>query len=72
MSGGKFGGGTAPTGMAFPGGNANFQLPQVPVAQGLLPESQAQTQNQIYPEPYNTSPFNTLATPSAMPQNRMI
>jgi len=40
-------------------------LPQQPVNSGYLDPSQAQTQNQIYPEPYNVSPFNTLQTPSA-------
>ena len=65
---GKFGG-AAPVGE--PTAQTN-QVQSMPVDQGYLPASQAQTQNQIYPEPYNTSPFNTLATPSAMPQSRMI
>jgi len=63
------GGGTAPVGDTTAQTN---QMQSMPVDQGYLPASQAQTQNQIYPQPYNTSPFNTLATPSAMPQSRMI
>jgi len=69
------GGGTAPVGDYHQVGDTTAQTNQMqsmPVDQGYLPASQAQTQNQIYPQPYNTSPFNTLATPSAMPQSRMI
>ena len=43
-----------------PAAPGTYTMPSTPVAQGYMPPSQAQTQNQIYPQSYNMDPNAAL------------